>query len=101
MPVSSRILFSSKVYSLETIKKAAYRFADVMSVDFEVHDNEIVCTLRFALSQSEADLERIIASFRTEVLDQDLRSIISVETAPIRNVILAHAFSKTGLQGGE
>jgi His-Xaa-Ser system protein HxsD len=101
MPVSARVSFSSNVFSLETVKKASYRFADVMSADFEVHGDEIACTLHFLSNQSDDDVQRIVGSFRTEVLDQDLRATISAETAPIRNAILAHAFSKTGLQGSE
>jgi len=30
-------------------------------------------------------------------LDQDLRETLKVETEPVRNLILAHAFSKTGI----
>ncbi len=32
-----------------------------------------------------------------ELLDQELREQIAVETAPLRNLILAHAYSRTGL----
>ncbi len=41
------------------------------------------------------------AAFRNEVLDQDLRRTIARETASLRNAILAHAFSKTGIQGDD
>ncbi len=33
MLVPRTVTFSSQVYSIETIKKAAYRFSDVLSVD--------------------------------------------------------------------
>jgi His-Xaa-Ser system protein HxsD len=101
MPVTTTISFSSKAYSLETIKKASYRFADVMSVDFAIHDDEIACTLHIVSSESQDDVTRLVGLLRTEVLDQDLRSTIAAETAAIRNAILALAFSKTGLQSGE
>ena len=45
--------------------------------------------------------ERIVAAFKNEVLDQDLRSIIAKETEATRNAVLAFALSKTGLQGGD
>jgi His-Xaa-Ser system protein HxsD len=51
--------------------------------------------------REEEQAERIVAAFKNEVLDQDLRSIISKETEAIRNAVLAFALSKTGLQGGE
>jgi His-Xaa-Ser system protein HxsD len=42
-----------------------------------------------------------VESFKKEVLDQDLRLKLKAETEPIRNLILAHAFSKTGLIADE
>lgn len=95
------VIFSSEVYSLETIKKAAYRLADVMSLDIELRGGDIVCTLHTDPKRSDDDVQQIVASFRAEVLDQDLRAIIGAETAPLRNAILGYAFSKTGLLGGE
>ena len=47
------------------------------------------------------ECERIINDFKIEVLDQGLRARIAKETSASRNAILALAFSKTGLQGGE
>jgi hypothetical protein len=35
------------------------------------------------------------------VLDQDLRASIARETEPVRNAVLALAFSRTGLQENE
>lgn len=36
-------------------------------------------------------------TFQQALLDQDLREIVSEETEGVRNLILAHAFSKTTL----
>ena len=47
------------------------------------------------------EVDRIVAAFKNEILDQDLRGIIARETEGTRNAILAFALSKTGLQGGE
>ena len=100
--MSWTLVFSSQVYSVDTIKKAAYRFSDVLSVDIIPRSDEIECILQFISgSKEEEQAERIVAAFKNEVLDQDLRSIISKETEAIRNAVLAFALSKTGLQGGE
>lgn len=100
--MSRALVFSSEIYSLDTIKKAAYRFSDVLSVDIIPRSGEIECILHFLSgSKEEEQAERIVAAFKNEVLDQDLRSIISKETEAIRNAVLAFALSKTGLQGGE
>jgi His-Xaa-Ser system protein HxsD len=101
-PVSQTLVFSSHVYSVDTIKKAAYRFSDVLSVDIVPGHDQIECVLYFISESSEEEhAERIVAAFKNEVLDQDLRSTISKETETIRNAVLAFALSKTGLQGGE
>jgi len=100
--VSRTLVFSSQIYSVETIKKAAYRFSDVMSIDIVPRPSEIECILEFLSgTKAEEQADEIVAAFKNEVLDQDLRSIISKETEAIRNAVLAFAFSKTGLQGGE
>jgi His-Xaa-Ser system protein HxsD len=94
--------FSSKAFSVETIKKAAYRFSDVLSVEIVPLPDETKCILHFPADfTEEAQCESIVAAFRNEILDQDLRSIVSKETEATRNAILAFALSKTGLQGGE
>jgi His-Xaa-Ser system protein HxsD len=102
MLVPRTLIFSSKAFSIETIKKAAYRFSDVLSIEIIPRSNEIECILHFLSdSKEEAQIQTIVAAFRNEVLDQDLRSIIAKETESTRNAVLAFALSKTGLQGGE
>lgn len=96
--VPQEVRFSAAVYDLDTIKRAAYRFTDKLAFNFSIEDGEIVCLV----TQLAADVsDHIIDDFRNEVLDQDLRRSIAQETAGIRNVILAHVFSKTGLQSSE
>jgi His-Xaa-Ser system protein HxsD len=100
--VSWTLVFSSQIYSVEAIKKAAYRFSDVLSIDIIPRIDQIECVLQFiSRSIEEEHAQQIVAAFKNEVLDQDLRSIISKETETIRNAVLAFALSKTGLQGGE
>ena len=90
--------FSSEVYSLDTVKKAAYRFSATCSFEFAVSGTDIVCNLIPNAAIAESETQALYAAFRNEVLDQDLRARIASETAPLRNAILALAFSKTGLQ---
>ena len=100
--MSWTLVFSSQIYSVETIKKAAYRFSDVLSVDIILRTDQIECVLHFISgSKEEEQAQQIVAAFKNEVLDQDLRSVISKETEAIRNAVLAFALSKTGLQGGD
>src|ERR1700722_3095076 len=88
----------TKIYGLEAIKKTAYKFADRTSVILKPQaDSAISVIFNFVGQHAKNDPDQIIAAFCNELLDQDLREIIKQETTPVRNLILAHAFSHTSL----
>jgi His-Xaa-Ser system protein HxsD len=101
LPLDARITFDTRVYSLAVIKKAAYRFLKTFVAEITQEGDAWVCTLKFATPPDAAGLERASRDLQAEVLDQDLRASISQETEPMRNAILALAFSRSGLQGSE
>jgi His-Xaa-Ser system protein HxsD len=89
---------NTAVYSLEAIKKTAYKFAGSVSVIIGPETGDTVSVVfNFVGKSSKADPEQVISDFCTELLDQDLRETVGRETGPIRNLILAHAFSRTRL----
>ncbi len=85
------------VYPLDVVKKAAYRLTDRFALAVQLDGNKAVCTLSFEPGAETDSVELGLRLFQKELLDQDLRSTVRDETAGIRNLILAHAFSKTGL----
>jgi len=89
------VVIPRSVYSLDTVKKAAYRFIDRAAPSFALNGEEIVCTFAFPKSVQDATAEVLIRDFHTELLDQDLRARIGAETASMRNAILALAFAPT------
>jgi His-Xaa-Ser system protein HxsD len=91
------IPFDTRIFAVDVVKKAAYRYVDKFSVDFELNGAVLNCALSFVEGVSDRAAMNVVDEFKKEVLDQDLRERIKAETAPIRNLILAHAFSKTGL----
>ena len=92
--------FDSKVYSLDVIKKAAYRFSDSYSFEFEIIKNQIVCKIKEIKKNPELSFDEFVDIFKNHVLDYDLREKVFKETSDIRNLILSHTFSKTKLQDG-
>ena len=94
------VTFDSKVYSLDVIKKAAYRFSDSYSFEFSVIKNKIVCKIKEIKKNPELSFEEFVDIFKNHVLDYDLRKKIFKETSNVRNLILSHTFSKTKLQDG-
>lgn len=97
LPRSATVRFPVGVYSLDAIKKAAYRYCDIAVCEIEPGSDEIICTLRFLSDLTPEAAARTADDFRLEVLDQDLRGSVAAETAPLRNAILAYALSRTSL----
>lgn len=95
------IRFDDRIISLPAVKKASYKFINSFAVDFSLKNNEILCSLTFTAPTTEEDSSRLAEDFKKEALDQDLREQIKNETEPIRNLIFALAFSKTGIAGNE
>jgi His-Xaa-Ser system protein HxsD len=87
----------SQVYSLEAIEKAAYRFIDRFAAVISTKNEQFILELTFD-AKHEVKADRILADFKKELLDQNLRFKIKAETEPMRNLILAYTFSKSGLQ---
>ena len=89
---------NTTIYALPAIKKAAYKFADRTAVTIEpAADCTVLINFHFVGAHKNNNPEQVISDFCNELLDQDLREIVKQETEPLRNFILAHAFSKTTL----
>jgi len=91
------ITFDANVYSSDAIKKAAYRSINKFAINIVNDGSNIKCSLTFKATTTESQIKSYVDEFKKEVLDQDLRESIKKETEGIRNLILAHTFSKTGL----
>lgn len=102
MPIESVALsFDERVYSIEAIQKAAYRFINVFVIDISIHENNIVCLVTPSQEPSAEGMQYSINEFKKEVLDQHLRFKIKSETEAVRNLVLGIAFSNSGLIGSE
>lgn len=89
--VTFELEFDPAAVTIDAIQRAAYRMSDRLSVDVQSGPSIFVrihCT-------DSMSTEEIATEFRNEVLDQVLRERIRDETAGVRNVILAMAFSNT------
>jgi His-Xaa-Ser system protein HxsD len=99
-PEGLTVVFDSVVYRLEAIKKASYKFGDRFHIVIQTKDSGRVEVVLKAKSAVE-DAERLAGEFCNEVLDQELREVVAGETEGLRNLLLAHAFSRTSLVGVE
>ena len=87
-----------QAYRLRAVKKVAYRLAaQCTALLGNVTDSSVSVALTFPRPTSEADALEVVRVFFQELLDQELREQIAAETAPLRDLILAYAYSRTGL----
>jgi His-Xaa-Ser system protein HxsD len=84
------------VYSLEVVLKSAYRFTDRCFVHLQRNSPNIV-EARMRPKRPTDDPDAILREFFNDLLDQKLRAVVAGETAGIRDLIMAHALSRTNL----
>ena len=90
--------FDRAAQSLDAVQRAAYRLSERFSSEVSANADTVEVTLH--ISDENSDSEALLADFRNEVLDQVLRERIRAETEDVRKLVLALAFSKTGLTDG-
>ncbi len=87
-----------RVYRLAAVQKTAYRLARrCTAVLGELRGETLPVTLTFAADTSEPEALAATRHFFQELLDQELREKVAAETASLRPLLLALAFSRTGL----
>jgi len=91
-----QLLFDKACHTPDDVQRAAYKFIDRCSVVVSVDGEQIICDVELDEKCAQS-FDIISQQIRKEVLDQTLRSRIKSETEDVRNLILAHAFSRTGL----
>ena len=89
------LAFDQATVDLDALQRSAYAVAAEVTVDIRVSGADYVCTL-FPRS-AETAAEELRHRFRAEVNDQILRARIAKDTDPLRNLVFALAFSRTGL----
>jgi His-Xaa-Ser system protein HxsD len=96
---ATTMAFDRTTVELDALQRAVYATASLMSVELSSTESEYVCSI-YARADA-ADVSELEHRLRTEVIDQTLRLRIGRETESARNLILALAFSETGLVADE
>jgi len=95
------LVFDERLFCVEAVQKAAYRFIHLYAMDMSLSNGNINCTLNPSQEHSTEGAEHYISEFKKEVLDQHLRIKIKAETEAVRNLVLGIAFSNSGLLASE
>ena len=91
------IVFDKATCSLFALKSAAYKLSSECAVSFSQKEDEILCLFDFKSGKDPANFEEFAIDFKNLALDEELRVEIADKTESMRNLILAFAFSKSGL----
>lgn len=94
MAGSILLTFAAEAHPSDAIQRAAYKFSDRFAIELSRRGEAFQCELH-PMNGAELDDDTMNA-FRAEVLDEVLRERIRAETAGVRNVVLALAFSRVG-----
>ena len=87
--------WDKRTVPLEAIERALYALADRATGSIREQTREWVVTL--VPRSAKADLASLDHALRQEINDQTLRVKIADRTDPVRNLIFALAFSRSGL----
>jgi His-Xaa-Ser system protein HxsD len=84
-----------KIYSLEALLKTAYWYTSKCFLHLQ-HSSSDQVEVRFKC-RTDVQIANLPEQFINDLLDQTLRDKVARETEALRNLIVAHALSKTCL----
>lgn len=88
------------VYPMAALLRVAHRFTDRCYLHLR-HHTQTVIEVRFRAKSLGASLDTIAGEFCNEILDQALREIVASESESVRNLIMAHALSRSSFVNPE
>ena len=98
---SIQVSVDLRLYGESALLKAAHRFTDRCHLHLLAQDEHTVIACLRHKQADEGDPIAMAGEFANELLDQRLRALVQRESEPVRNLILAHALSRTSLVGVE
>jgi His-Xaa-Ser system protein HxsD len=90
----AQLTLDAGAHPADIVQRAAYRFSDVLTVEIGRDADALICKV---YARDPDRLGTAVHDLRAEIVDQVLRARIRDETQDVRNLVLAVAFSRTGL----
>ncbi|MFP5483754.1 MAG: hypothetical protein ACLGGW_10820 [Gammaproteobacteria bacterium] len=98
MSLSIVLSFDAAAYSVLAVQKACHRFSNLAAFEVQTKPAEIVVSATLLDANAEqSHVDYLSGQLRNEALEQTLRESVRQQTEGTRHLILAHAFSRTGL----
>ena len=83
-----------EIYNLDAIKKCFYWYSDRFTFDIKKTKKKLSINIS-SLSDNDTVTDDIIKEIKSDLIDFEVRNIITKETDTIRQILLAKAFSPT------
>ena len=101
---SATISLSANFYSKEALLKAAYWLSNRAVIHIPESDaGKFIVLIKLKQttptldSPKQPDIEELVDEFCNSIIDFELRHTVEIETAQVRQIILAKAFSESGV----
>ena len=102
--LSATIRLDSRVYSKEAILRTCHWFTEIAYIHLpDSPDDKFVVHVRLKpvsptlANPKPARIDEVVGEFCNSLLEFELRRQVEAETAPVRELILAKAFSESGI----
>ncbi len=102
--LSATIRLDSRVYSKEAILRTCHWFSEIAYIHLlDSPDDKFVVHVRLKpnpptlANPKPAKVDDVVGEFCNSLLEFELRRQVEAETAPVRQLILAKAFSESGI----
>ena len=100
-PISVSIEVDTQLYAIPAVLRAAYKFTGHYHVGLrrpdDVNEPKLTITLAPKSPGARVDDAQLRGDFLNELLDQALRERLEAEFGPVRELIVAQAFSEANL----
>jgi His-Xaa-Ser system protein HxsD len=101
LPTSVSIEVDTQLYALPAVMRAGYKFTGQYHVSVhrpdDLNEPKVTVTLTAKSSGARVDAHQLTGEFLNELLDQALRERLEAEFGPVRELIVAQAFSEANL----
>ena len=92
-----RAVVDTSIYSISAVFATCYKYTDHCYIFLSRSSDPSSIEILFSRKNEGSDLSRVAAEFYNELIDQQIRIQVNAETAQIRTLIVAQAFSEGNL----
>ena len=85
----------SSIYTLDAIKKCIYWYTDKFAVEIKQLDNQFIISLDPKNEEKNLDESEVIKKLKNDLIDFEVRNVVTKETKNIRDLLIAKAFATT------